>query len=243
MFVNVACPKCGGHAIEYDEKKWSCPFCGNKFVLADNPSHTFVQTNVQIQGHASFELDVAKAKPPLPRMVKMIEHDPNYIGKSIADNDLKLSIYQRQASRNKLIKNLSLIICLLMWLFGGFVLIPLLNGPNRSDSLNFILAINGLVLLGVLSPILLFAFFYCRKEVSNGSLMIQKFRQTISSLNQQNLMDTRIGDYILCPHCEATLDYFPLNSPPPLEGLRHCLKCGKQFFTKGLHSYPILPNK
>jgi protein-arginine kinase activator protein McsA len=62
MLINIACPKCGGKATEYDDKKWSCSFCGNKFIFTVDPSHTFVQSNVHIQGEAPFELDVAKAK-------------------------------------------------------------------------------------------------------------------------------------------------------------------------------------
>jgi len=35
MIVNMACPKCGGQATEYDEKKWSCLRCPRKFSTAD----------------------------------------------------------------------------------------------------------------------------------------------------------------------------------------------------------------
>jgi hypothetical protein len=243
MLVNIACPKCGGKATEYDDKKWSCSFCGNKFVLTIDPSHTFVQSNIHIQGQAPFELDVTKAKPPVPKMVKMIEHDPNYFGKRIKDNTFTISVYQHQASRNKTIKNAVLAIFLLMWLFGILLLVPLFKGPSGPDSINFSLGIIGLVLLLILSPILLFAYVHCHKEISASKSMIQKFQAITSSLQQENSMDTKIGDYIVCPHCEAALDYFPINSPLPIEGLRHCLKCGRQFFTKGLRSYPVVFNK
>ena len=243
MLVNMACPKCGGQATEYDEKQWSCSFCGNKFVVAVDPRHTSVQSNVHIQGQATLELDVANAKPPSPKMLKMCEHDPNHFGKRIADNAFKIGIYQRQASRNKTIKNFALVIFVLMWLFGGLVLVLLFEGSKDPDSVSFGLGIYGLVFLGLLSPILLFAYIHCRKDVFNCNLMIQKFQETNFSLQKQNLMDTRVGDYIVCPHCEATLDYFPINSPPPVEGLKHCLKCGRQFFTKGLNSYPVRFNK
>jgi hypothetical protein len=240
MLVNTACPKCGRQATEYDDGKWSCSFCGNKFVLAADPGRTFVQSNVHIQGQAAFELDVAKAKPPFPKLVKMIEHDPNYFGKRIADNAFKISIYQRQASRNKTIKNFALVICVLMWLFGGLVLVLIFEGSKGPDSYAFGLGVCGLGLLGLLSPVPIFAFIHCRKEVFDCNLMIQKCQETSSSLQQQNLMNTRVGDYIVCPHCDAALDYFPVNSAPPIEGLRNCLKCGRQFFTKGLNSYPVL---
>jgi hypothetical protein len=242
MIVNMACPKCGGQATEYDEKKWSCLRCGNKFVFAPvEPSHTFVQSNVHIQGQATFELDVANAKPSSPKMVRMIEHDPNYFGKQIANNALKITQHQRQVPRKKTIKNFALIICVLMWLFGGLACLGILVGPHDSDDVGS--GIVGLVLLGMVSLFPFAVFIKFRKEVCEYNLMIQKFQQTNSSLEQQNLMDTRIGDYVVCPHCETTSDYVPINSPPPVEGLKHCLKCGRQFFTSGLNSFPVLFNK
>jgi DNA-directed RNA polymerase subunit RPC12/RpoP len=244
MFVNTACPKCGGQATEYEVEKWSCPFCGNKFILSAEPSHTFVQSNIHIQGQATFALDVSKATQPFPKFVKMGEHDPDCFGKRIADNAFRITIYQRQASRNKLLKNLALVFCLLMWLFGGLILLPILQGPKGPDErLNFTLAIQGLVLLAILSPILVFAFIHAHKEVCECNLMIKKLQETNFSFHQQNQMAKKIGDYIVCPHCGATSDYFLVNSPPPIEGLKHCLKCGREFFTKGLLSYPVLFDK
>src|SRR5665213_2181975 len=135
MIVNMACPKCGGQATEYDEKKWSCLRCGNKFVFAPvQPSHTFVQSNVHIQGQAAFELDAANAKLPVPKTVKMIEHDPNYFGKRIADNILKITAHQRQASRKKSIKNLALFFLVLLWSFGGLVFLVILAAAYAHDS-------------------------------------------------------------------------------------------------------------
>jgi hypothetical protein len=241
MIVNMACPKCGGQATEYDEKKWSCLRCGNKFVYAPvQPSHTFVQSNVHIQGQATFELDVANTKLPSPKMVKMIEHDPNYFGKRISDNAFKITWHQREASRKKTIKNFALAICVLMWLIGSLPFLGALLSPHDSEQ-GFV--IPGLVLWGMVSlfPFAIFRIF--RKEMREDNLMIQHFQQTNSSIEQQNLMDTRVGDYIICPHCETTSDYVPLNSPPPIEGLKHCLKCGRQFFTSGLNSYPVLFKK
>jgi Zn finger protein HypA/HybF involved in hydrogenase expression len=241
MIVNMACPKCGGQATEYDEKKWSCPFCGNKFTIAVGPSHTFVQSNVHIQGHASFELDVANVKLPLPKMVKMIEHDPDFFGKLITENTLKIAVHQRQASRKKATKTLALACCVLLWSFGALACFGILVGPRDSESVGT--GIVGVVLLAIVSLFPFAVFLYFRKEMREYNLMIQKFQQTISSLEEQNSMDTKVGDYIVCPHCESALDYFALNCPPPVEGLKHCLKCGRQYFSNGLNSYRVLFNK
>jgi len=242
MIVNMACPKCGGQATEYDEKKWSCLRCGNKFVYAPaETSHTFVQSNVHIQGQATFELDIANAKISSPKMVKMIEHDPNHFGKRIAENAIKITALQREVSRKKSIKRAMLAICLLLWLLGALSFFVILLGPHDSNDVgaNF----GGLVCLLSLSVIPLLIFRNFRKEVHEYILMVQNLKQETLSLEQQNLIDTKIGDFIICPHCKSTSEYVPLNSSPPLQGLKHCLKCGRQFFTNGLSSYPVLFNK
>lgn len=242
MIVNMACPKCGGQATEYDEKKWSCLKCGNKFVFAPvQPVHTFVQSNVHVQGQATFELDAANIKPPSPKMVKMIEHDPNHFGKRISENALKITWHQRQVFWKRIGKNFALIICVLIWLFGGLVCLAILGGPHDSDGVGSGIGI--LVVFGMASLIPFAVFLNFRKEICEYNSLIQNFQQTSSSLEQQNLMDTRVGDYIICPHCETTFNYVPMNSPPPVEGLKHCLKCGRQFFTSGLISYPIVFKK
>jgi hypothetical protein len=244
MIVNMACPKCGGQATEYDEKKWSCLRCGNKFVFAPiQPSHTFVQSNVHIQGQATFELDAANSKPPVPKTVKMIEHDPNYFGKQIADNVVKITVHQRQASQKKTIKNLGLIFCVLLWSFSGLVFLVILAAAFAHDSESVGSCIAGLVILGLLSLFPFFVFHNFRKEMNVYNLMVRNLQQTNSSLEQQNLMDTKVGDNMLCPHCETTFGYVPVNSPPPIEGLKHCLKCGRQFFTSGLNSFQVLFKK
>ena len=240
MIVNIACPKCGGQATEYGEKRWSCSFCGNKFVLAADPSHTFVQSNVHIQGQAAFELDVANAKRPFPKMVKMNEHNPDFFGKLIAENRLKITAHERQVSRKKIIKNVALFVCGVMWFIGCLGLLGALLPPHDADHAAVIV---GLILWAMVSLFPFAVFLKFRNEMREYGVMILKFQQAIASFEQQNSMDTKIGDFIVCPHCDSPADYFPLNSPPPPEGLKHCLKCGRQYFTNGLNSYRALFNK
>jgi hypothetical protein len=245
MIVNMACPKCGGQATEYDEKKWSCLKCGNKFVYAPvQPSHTFVQSNVHIQGQATFELDVQNSKPSVPKMAKMFEHDPDRFGKSIAENNRGIVEINRRLSSYKTKKLIALIFTVLMGAFIAVVILGTLIGPSdengNADSGG---AVGSFVILGLLMIWPASAFYIYRKKIFQDKSLIQKLQQTISSLEQQNVMDTKIGDYVICPHCETTLNYVALNSPLPVEELKHCLKCGKQFFTSGLNSYPILFKK
>jgi DNA-directed RNA polymerase subunit RPC12/RpoP len=221
MIINMACPKCGAQATEYDEKKWSCLRCGNKFVYEPvQPSHTFVQSNVQIQGQATFELDVANAKSPLPKMVKMIEYDPSYFGRQIADINNEISAR----------KTLKFPIYILQFIFGGICAFLLLVG-----TLGFIVGIftvlfsahkedNGDFIFGVISCAILFIPSYLlfrryRKAIQAHNLIIQNSQQTIASLEYNNIVDSKIGDHIICPHCENAFEYVHMNTPPPVEGL------------------------
>jgi hypothetical protein len=243
MIVNMACPKCGGQATEYDDKKWSCLRCGNKFIFAPaQPSQTFVQSNIHIQGQATFELDAANTRPPVPKMVKMIEHDPDYFGKHIAINALKTAALQRQVPRGKIIKNIALFFFfVLMFWCGSVIYVGVFAEPHDSDTVVAVIMV--FIFFGLPSLIPFYVYRRYRKQVRDYNSLIKNLQQTNSSLEQQNLMDTKIGDYIICPYCATPSDYVALNSPPPVEGLKHCLKCGRQFFTSGFNSYPVLFKK
>jgi len=243
MIVNMACPKCGGQSTEYDDKKWSCLRCGNKFVYEPTQaSHTLVQSNVHIQGQATFELDVENAKSPLPIMVKMIEHDPSFFGKQIEDK--KVEISNRQASNFP--------IYIQQFFFGGICAFLLVGIVRYS----FILALvfthhkdmerwelgdvyTSITWRSILFVISIVMFFINRKTIKARNIQIQNCQQTIALLEYNNREDIKIGDYIICPHCETPFEYAALNSIPPVESLKHCLNCGRQFFTSGLNSYPV----
>ena len=231
----MACPKCGGQSTEYDDKKWSCLKCGNKFVYEPTQtSHTLIQSNVHIQGQATFELDVENAKSPLPKMVRMIEHDPNYFGNQIEDKKRAITASKALKYPIYILKYFFLIICVIAGLaevLGGISL--LLHKSNSDDDV-----------IGLFGGICLFAFAFMlfwkfRSSVKRHDVVIQHCQQTIYSLEYQNQTDTKIGDYIICPHCENHFEYVALNSMPPAESLKHCLNCGRQFFTSGLNSYPV----
>jgi len=99
------------------------------------------------------------------------------------------------------------------------------------------------IIFGLPALVALFFYIRFRKQVLACKSKIKDLQQANLSMEQQNSMDTKIGDYIVCPHCAAPSDFVVLKSPPPAEGLRHCLKCGQQFFTSALNSYPVLFKK
>jgi len=235
MIVNMACPKCGGQSTEYDDKKWSCLRCGNKFVYEPTQaSHTLVQSNIHIQGQATFELDVENAKSPLPKLVKMIEHDPSYFGKQIEDKKRAITASKALKYPIYILKYFFLSICVVVGLVEVFIGLSILT--NKSNSDGDIFGFFGNIGLFVVSFMLFWKF---RKSIKQHDVVIQHLEQMIYSLEHDNRTDTKIGDYIICPHCENPFEYVTLNSMPPAESLKHCLNCGRQFFTSGLNSYPV----
>lgn len=243
MIVNMACPKCGGQSTEYDENKWSCLRCGNKFIFApEQPSQTFVQSNVNIQGQATFELDAANIKPPVPKMVKMAEHDPDYFSERMANNAYRITELQYQVPRKKIKKYIAFFFFLVMLGWCGIVAYAgVFTEPHDANTVFAVIMV--FILFGMLSLIPFYVYRLFREQARECNSQIKNLQQTNLSMEQQNVMDTKIGDYIICPYCATPSDYFALKSPPPVEGLKHCLKCGRQFFTSGLNSYQVLFKK
>ena len=54
---DMKCPKCGKQSTEYDENKWQCLHCGNKFVYKEESTTYLSQTNVNIQGSSLFDVE------------------------------------------------------------------------------------------------------------------------------------------------------------------------------------------
>lgn len=240
MIVNMACPKCGGQATEYDENKWSCLMCGNKFIFApEQPSQTIIQSNVHIEGQAAFELDTANMKPPVPGMVKMAEHDPDYFADRIKDNAHEIRRLEQLLPGKKIKKYVTLLIFLgLVFVLGSVVLAAVFAEPHDRDTVGD--GIIACIIFGVPAVVLFFAYRYFSEEAAECKAEIKGLQQQRLSMEKQNQMDTKIGDHVVCPYCAAASVYVALKSLPPAEGLKHCLKCGRQFFTSGLNSYPVL---
>ena len=235
MIVNMACPKCGGQSTEYDDKKWSCLRCGNKFVYEPTQAtHTFVQSNVSIQGQAAFELDVENGRLPLPKMVKMIEHDPSFYGKQIEGKQNAINVSKALKYPIHFLKIFSLFVCVVVVIGEVFLGLSILTKKSNSDDdiIGFFASIGVFVVSFML-------FWKFRKSIKQHDLVIQGLTQKIHSLECDNRTDTKIGDYIICPSCESHFEFIPTNSIPPADSLKHCLSCGKQFYTSGLNSYPI----
>ena len=183
MIVNLSCPKCGGPASEYDEKKWQCLKCGDKFLYEPTqPNQTFVQNNVNIQGQVNFELDVANAKQPIPVKVKMVDYE-------------SIKSKWREV------------------LYGD-------------------LGKGTMALLELLPPKQVIITVWREALIGNGTIK----KALLELLPKQEIT---VGYNTICPHCEAVFVCVKAGSPYPLEGIKHCLGCGKQFYTTNGVCYPV----
>ena len=54
---DMACPKCGKQATEYDENKWRCLHCGNKFIYKEERPSYEINTTVNIESSALFDVE------------------------------------------------------------------------------------------------------------------------------------------------------------------------------------------
>ena len=54
---DMKCPRCGKQSTEYDENKWQCLHCGNRFVYKEESPTYQSQTNVSIQGSSLFDVE------------------------------------------------------------------------------------------------------------------------------------------------------------------------------------------
>ena len=65
---------------------------------------------------------------------------------------------------------------------------------------------------------------------------IRHYEQLKTEKELEGQQEITVGNYILCPHCEKVFEFVKSENWP--EGLKHCLGCGKQFYTSQGRSYP-----
>jgi len=222
MVVNLACPKCGGQSTEYDEHKWSCLHCGNKFIYAPiSPpqTHNYVQNTVNVIGQTTYELDVTRSKPA--KAVTKTRYEL-YGHHEDSDHQCQLQTldnYQRELSSSK-----SWVTCCL----------------TVAAVFGFLTIICGIRILSILSGLIALAALYTGWEswtrangenisIKSAQADIQSTEQKISALKNETVI---VGYQPVCPFCMADV-------ANPSEGLSHCLKCGKQFHYSNQCSYPV----
>ncbi|MCG3147922.1 MAG: hypothetical protein PCFJNLEI_01363 [Verrucomicrobiae bacterium] len=237
MIVNMSCPKCGGQASEYDEKKWRCLKCGNKFIYApEAPSQTFVQSNINIHGQAAFELDVQNAKEPVPKTVNRFEHDPNYFYLTYAEIVKNIDACRKRLSSHKGSKLIALSLSIVFGVLAGFYAVRVFQkhalGEEKASPFPAII-------FCIITGLTIRAFLINRREIREHISLLQRYQQKIANLDLEKQEVITVGNYTLCPYCDTVFDYVESDNPPVQDGLKHCLGCGKQFCIAHGNSYPV----
>ena len=225
----MACPSCGKQATEYDEHKWSCLHCGNKFVFVPPTSpqtHNYVQNSVNVVGQTTYELDVQNAKPAKPIIKTRYEHSPQQFYDIPPFGGL-LDGYNNEKKKVESSRTL-----LTFWLFCGLLFgIMTISGITSRSLLLFLCIIPAL-------GSFVFALLYFVGS-SDYELKAKEIKLSMEKLEQSRLdMETKkkekitVGYQPVCPFCIADV-------ANPSEGLSHCLKCGKQFHYSNQCSYPV----
>ena len=223
----MACPSCGKQATEYDEHKWTCLHCGNKFVFVPPSSpetHNYVQNTVNVVGQPTYELDVQNSKPAKPIIKTRYEHSPQQFYDIPPFGGLldEYNKEKKQVERSKAF--------LVFWLFCGVLFgIMAISGIANKSLLLFLCFIPAL-------GSLFFAFLYFLGsrdyKLVETKLSMEKSEQTRLNMEAQKKEKITVGYQPVCPFCMADV----VN---PSSGLTHCLKCGKQFHYSNECSYPV----
>lgn len=231
MVINMACPKCGGKASEYDTNKWACLQCQQKFLYAPPPPPpaTNINTSVNIQGSGLFDLDTSKTCSPLPVFKRRSEVDQSYIvelrsiNAVIANNEQSLT---KTCTHGK--------VCRWVCVNSGILMVLSLIIGYISENI-----ICGMIFWFSLLACSVSGVVWFGYNLSKRSRVAE-----IAKLhNQKNKHEERdqavlVGHRGCCPLCGANLFQIEGKSNRP-SGLQHCLQCGKQAFTVQGYTYPL----
>ena len=247
MIVDMSCPKCGGQATEYDEHKWTCLRCGNKFIYAPtSPSQTqnFVQNTVNVVGQPTYELDVQNAKPAKPIVKTRGEVEPDFFTKNNLNSANLPQLLEQRVSFSEDVEYFRVIIPKeqhkmallgLSIICSGSITIVGLAIKSRPMIIYFITAFVCLLCLHY--------YLQVRRRKINAANGINSYELTLKELGEQiaEIEEEKraiitVGYQPVCPYCLADGGEPTCEIPP---GLTHCLKCGKQFHYSSQFSYPI----
>ena len=239
MVVNMACPSCGKQATEYDEHKWTCLHCGNKFVFVPPTSpqtHNYVQNTVNVVGQPTYELDIQRSKPAKPIIKTRYENNPLeflYPPESTPALDQEVCFtetlgYGTRNLQEMIDRNRNSKIIWSCWsaLFGVLTF----YGMATESWLRICIV-----------PAVISVINLCIRLSHTGkiNLLLEKaelrWQQTdqdrFNYMVRQNEKIT-VGYQPICPFCMA--EVIGVSA-----GLTHCQKCGKQFHYSNERSYPI----
>ena len=220
---NMACPNCGKQATEYDEDKWQCLHCGNKFVYKIEPTPVF-NTSINVVGSPLYDVEVG-ATNNKPVMVPWL---------SLYDFEDDIEIQRLRKQQNIF----GLLFCLVSPLFAPLLLVlgRLLGGfVAWLDPAGNTLAIRTVWLLASLFEVLVVVVAF-----------VWRFPTARARKKYLQNLKVQVSTKVFCPYCKKLYETFAVVrrvgrrvESLHIHHLTHCKECGKQFLMDGLNSYCI----
>ena len=237
MVTDMACPKCGGRASEYDANKWACLSCANKFIYTPPPvPQTFLQTNVNIQGSPLFELKPENAQKPQPFFDKKIRVKPGYFDE-IKKNEDRISYRMIELQKGRVPRLVYLSLIALHLIITGVILLATVAAlfDPKGPLVGLFVALG---FFGIPLAILFKNYGKLKARNKESCAEILTLQNRNQQLAAEKNEDAVAGHKVLCPYCSSCFATITFDGKMPA-GLNHCLSCGKQFFTANGYSYPL----
>jgi len=216
---DMRCPKCGKQSTEYDEDKWQCLHCGNKFIYREE-SDTY-NTSVNVQGSTLFDIDTADPSLEIP--IK----EP-YLDWHSLDDDAELQAAENYSlvpnsfkGSNGRIHTFGCLGLLLIYGTVSLIISSALWPPGQKNGAG---ADGGFQMIFLLVAL---GGYIINHTLKAGHKTRAKARKRyLSSLEET------VGWITICPLCtEAHSKHYDSEhtSREPETGPTHCTSCGKQF--------------
>ena len=210
---DMKCPRCGKQSTEYDENKWQCLHCSNKFVYKEESPTYQSQTTVNIQGTQLVDLEPYDSANERP-------YEEPYLKRHSLEEDPKRKELKRRYA---------------IWDEWNQALFPIFLLASASIiffALQTFQTVWGKVLtLSAPSLPLVLKLITWRKM---GKIKA-KWEQRRRSLNSRKEI---VGWWALCPSCKKKKSSFCYDEKKPASGPVHC-ECGKQFMLREGKSHAI----
>ena len=230
----MKCPKCGGQAFDYSADKLHCLKCGRTSAVE---SQAGVPSSAAAAEQTVFDVDFQNARSAAPRIVKWGRHDPEHFRTAYATNYKAILILNEQLQRDKVQELPAVIAAVLVSILAGAGIVWLWWMTMQQPGLIWVFIGIGVALVyWVLARWRRWRTVRYREVATN--LQLWKSMQSNAQLALQQQENITLGADLRCPYCQVGVEFIPEKAPPP-EGLKRCLGCGQQFYTRRGCSYPV----
>ena len=222
----MKCPRCGKQSTEYDENKWQCLHCGNRFVYKEESPTYHSQTNVSIQGSSLFDVEPYDLGNEGPYGEPYLNRHPEELD--------ELNQAKRKSPLRLIIEFAGWFGAIFLWLVTVIALLAYMNpikpwAPydtedgwrefeerRSSDFAAFFI----LLLLAIVLTVILLGVSISRKK------QLRKLEMRVARLRNHKEL---VGWVAICPSCKEDHSRYRFTEKNPTSGPAHCSSCGKQF--------------